>query len=124
MNSDPVLFDTPHPFQVAAVLADLHRRYADPAFTLQEAAAAASVSKYHLCRMLSKHTGRSFSQHVRNARIQEACELCSTTALSIKEVAARVGYANTNALVRNFRRATGVTPAMYRIQRRAMARDA
>jgi AraC-like DNA-binding protein len=123
MNSDVVVCDNPYPFEVAAALAHLHRRYADPAFTLEEASAAARVSKYHLCRMLSKHTGRSFSQHMRGLRIRQACELCSTTPLSIKEVAARVGYANTNALVRNFRRATGVTPATYRLQRRAMARN-
>lgn len=51
------------------------------------------------------------------ARIARARELLETTTLSIKEVAARVGYDDPHYFSRSFRRATGRTPSSVRSRR-------
>lgn len=98
----------------SAILKFISARYGDPDLDLERAAVAVRLSRYHLTRILKRETGFSFAHHIRVVRIAQAMELFRTTTLSVKEVAARVGYSNTNVLDRNFKRVHGVTPSAYR----------
>jgi len=82
--------------------------------TLRDFAAEAGLSPWHAARMLKQGTGRTFMAHVNERRISEAEHLLSETTLSVKEIAARVGYVGSSQLGRHFKRLRRRTPAAHR----------
>lgn len=103
---------------VRSVLQMIHQRYSDPAFGLGPAATELQLSTRHISRLLQKHTGASFSWHLRTARLNAARRLlASDDRLLIKEVAYAVGY-SINELERTFRLFETSTPSAYRSRRR------
>jgi transcriptional regulator GlxA family with amidase domain len=101
-------------FKVKEAIRFIDRTYADPNLSLGSAASHVHASPFHLCRLLRACTGMGFVCHVRVVRIRTARTLLETTLLSIKEIAAAVGYTRTNDLDRNFVAMCGVTPTTYR----------
>jgi len=100
--------------RVTRVLGRVIDRFAESSTTLNRAARDERVSACRLAHLLKLHTGATFQQHLHRRRIAEACRLLETTALSVKEIAARVGYSSTTQLDRRFRTAAGTTPRRYR----------
>ncbi len=62
--------------------------------------------------------GKSISDYVRDSRIREAKQLLSSSALSIVDIAARVGYENQAKFTAMFHKYCGYTPSIYRKQQR------
>lgn len=98
----------------AAVLVSIHRRFADNTLTLTFCASRAEVSPWHLSRMLTTHTGAGFETHLHLTRIYHARRLLRSTWLSVKEIAAEVGYNQTRSLDRHFRGMCHSTPSEFR----------
>jgi AraC-like DNA-binding protein len=85
-------------------------------------AAEVHVSSWYLSKMLKKNIGVGFSGLIRLIRIKKAEVLLESSMLSVKEVAASVGYSGTAAFDRDFRRVHGLTPSEWRISH-ASTRD-
>ena len=102
---------------VRAALRLIQRSFADTTMNLERVAGHARLSKWHLSRLLRRHTGRSFSEHVRLLRIGRAEHLLHETTFSVKEIAAAVGYNSTNEFDRNFKLVRSITPTAYRQHR-------
>ena len=68
-----------------------------------------------------KATGLNFWEHVHLARIDEATRLLLETSLSVKEVAASVGYTTTD-LVHQFSARFGIAPGAWRARAAGRAR--
>lgn len=100
--------------RLVSVLRLMRDRYHDPQLSLRQAAADVHVSPYYLSRLIKAGTGMGFARHVRAARIRSARDLLEKTTLSVKEIAAAVGYSHSNDLDRNFKAECGVTPKIYR----------
>lgn len=83
-------------------------------FTLDEAAAAAGLSRFRIAHLLKERTGQTFGQHVTAQRVAHARKLLETTDRSCATIAAEAGFADQSHLTRVFRTATGTTPARYR----------
>ena len=96
------------PLQSAYVLAD-HLAHSDPlverferwarsrltrGFSLEAAAAAAGASKRTLARRMQAVLGKSPLSYFQDLRVERAVHLLKTTAESVEEIAARVGYAD------------------------------
>lgn len=81
--------------------------------TLQEMASLCKLSIRQLTRGFRASRGCSISAHLAQLRIDEAKRRLSTP-VSIKEVAASLGYASQSAFTFSFRQATGITPNQYR----------
>ena len=64
-------------------------------------------------------TGKTFTEFLHACRLQQARYLLESTALNVSQVAARVGFSTSQHFARIFRRYTGLSPARYRLQRRA-----
>jgi transcriptional regulator GlxA family with amidase domain len=77
-------------------------------------AAVASVSSSHFFAMFKRLTGRAPIEFFISLRMQRACELLDETSLSVKEVAAILGYDDQFYFSRVFKLATGVPPTQYR----------
>jgi two-component system response regulator YesN len=92
----------------------IRERFADPEFSLEEAAAKAGVSKNHLSYEFSRETGRTFTEYLANVRIEEAKRLMATTDLLIYEICERVGYPSVEHFSRTFKRLAGQSPARFK----------
>jgi len=105
--------DSPH----AAAL-ELARQHGEEHFmqpldvgTLAE---VAGLSRYHFTRLFSAHVGASPAAWLSELRLREAARLLRTTNCTIKDIAARCGFADVHYFGKLFHRRTGQPPAAYR----------
>jgi transcriptional regulator GlxA family with amidase domain len=81
---------------------------------LSEVANEVRLSRWHLERLLRQTTGQTFTEHLRLARLTIGAGLLRSSFLSVKEIAAQAGYGSASSFSRDFRRMTGVSPAVWR----------
>ncbi|MFC5286984.1 AraC family transcriptional regulator [Actinokineospora guangxiensis] len=100
------------PGAVAEEFARLRSRA--PLWSVAAYAGRIGVTPGHLTQAVKSATGRPASQLVREARVREAKRLLAGTRLTVRQVAARVGFADPAYFCRFFRRETGVSPGAFR----------
>lgn len=81
---------------------------------LKEFAKKYFVSESYLSREFRRRTNQTITQFIQQTRMQRACELLSTTALSVYEIATQLGYDDYNHFSKLFRREIGLSPTEYR----------
>lgn len=84
--------------------------------TLNDIAAVAQVSRYHLSRAFSLVTGFSVMQYLRGRRLSEAASKLAGGAPDILTIALDAGYGSHEAFTRAFRDQFGLTPEALRAQ--------
>ena len=89
----------------------------DAVIDLDEIAAAAGVSRFHMSRVFGLATGRSVQSYVRVRRLSEAARALAQGAPDILAVALDAGYGSHEAFTRAFREQFGLTPEALRAQR-------
>ena len=82
--------------------------------TLDDVAAAAGVSRYHMSRVFGIATGCSVVRYVRGRRHTEAARALAAGAPDILAVALDAGYNSHEAFTRAFRDQFGITPEALR----------
>ncbi len=82
--------------------------------TLDDVAAAAGVSRFHLTRAFSTITGDTVMRYVRGRRLTEAARALAGGAPDILAVALEAGYGSHEAFTRAFRDCFGLTPEAFR----------
>ena len=82
--------------------------------TLDEIAAAADLSKFHMSRAFGEATGSSLMRYVRGRRLTEAARALREGAPDILAVALQAGYGSHEAFTRAFREHFGTTPDAMR----------
>jgi AraC-like DNA-binding protein len=87
-------------------------RRINEAISLDELAALAGLSRFHLLRAFTRHTGLPPHAYQVRLRIESACALLRS-GISAAEVATRVGFADQSHLTRHFKRICRVTPGRY-----------
>jgi AraC family transcriptional regulator len=83
-------------------------------FSTEEIARAVGIEPARLARAFRASTGKSLHRYLNERRVEEAKILLTKSELSITEVARRVGFDSEERFRINFRRRTGLTPAVYR----------
>jgi AraC-like DNA-binding protein len=96
------------------VLTIIDAAHRDAELTLHHVATAAQLSVSYISRLLNRHLGCGFRTHLNRLRIVSAQRLLEDHTLSVKQVAASVGYRSTSEFDRHFRRLCGTTPAAFR----------
>lgn len=108
---DPRALERPPDAALAAEVLDIiASRYSDPDLSLSAIAQEFHVSVGHLSRLITLRSGAGFLHHLHRTRVAAAAELLVSTRLSVKEIAAAVGYGSTSALDRQFKRVHRMTP--------------
>jgi AraC-like DNA-binding protein len=81
---------------------------------LQEVAEALGYSPSYLSRLVTRHLGRSLSEHVQARRIEAAKHLLERDGLAVSDVARELGYSDPSHFSRAFSRFVGLSPREYR----------
>src|SRR5690349_1090556 len=85
--------------------------------TLDEVAAVAGVSRYHITRAFAAATGMPVIAYAKARRLSEAAKTLARGAPDILTVALEAGYGSHEAFTRAFRDQFGVTPEQLRAGR-------
>ena len=103
-------------FQEAAEIVD--REYASD-LSLDDIARRVASSRRQLQRAYAEIGQTTFRDHLTRVRMQKAAEMLATRALTVREVAHRVGYRQPAQFAKAFRRYQGVAPKDFRANGRA-----
>ena len=103
--------------RVTRMLRLVQTRYVDSRLTMRQLAQTVNLCPSHAARMLKQQTGSGFLTHLHGCRILNARRLLVEGSLSIKEVAATVGYSHPSQFSRQFRLSCGKSPLAFRTSR-------
>jgi len=92
--------------------------------SLDDIARRVASSRRQLQRAYAEIGGTTFRDHLTQVRMQRASELLESRALTVREVAHRVGYRQPAQFAKAFRRHRGVAPSDYRSGNGALHRAA
>lgn len=95
---------------------DFMRNHLHRDITRDETAQHAGISPSHFSHLLRERTGRSFTELLRQCRVDLACELLLHSDLALAEIAMRCGFCDQSYFTRVFRDVKGLTPRQYREQ--------
>jgi AraC-like DNA-binding protein len=98
--------------RIARALAEIHRA-PEKSWTLAQLASQAAMSRTAFAHRFRALVGRSPVSYLATWRMQKAAYLLETRALSIAQVAERVGYTSELAFAKAFRRLIGSPPGAY-----------
>jgi AraC-like DNA-binding protein len=96
--------------RVSKALRLINGHYANPQLSVQLVADQSGLSASHLTYAIKLQTGEGFVVHLRRRRVEAARHLLEKSVLSIKQIAAAVGYGSTRHFERDFKRVYGTTP--------------
>jgi transcriptional regulator GlxA family with amidase domain len=81
---------------------------------IREMATIVNLSPGRLAHLFKSEVGVSPQRYVNKVRLEKARELLASGMLSVKEIAAEIGFPNVSTLCRSFRVCYGTTPREYR----------
>lgn len=105
-----------YPRLVRNALLIIHEKY-PYLYGVDELADKLEVTKHHLIREFTKHTGISPGRYLTKTRIKNAIELFAEPDYTIEVIGQLVGYSNGNYFCKVFRSETGLSPGEYRKKR-------
>ncbi len=86
----------------------------DQQIDLEALAALAHLSKFHFSKRYKVLTGYSPIKHFLHMKIEYACQLLDSTEMSVKAIAAALGYGDPLYFSRLFSKTIGMAPRSYR----------
>ncbi|MGE4563399.1 MAG: AraC family transcriptional regulator [Victivallaceae bacterium] len=99
----------PEPLPVSRFRQYIARHYASD-IVRRDAADAIGVSESHLTWLLIRHLDSNFTACLTRVRLRAAAELLQYSTLSVKEIAAAVGFSSASYFIVRFRQCYGVSP--------------
>ncbi|MCR5641136.1 MAG: AraC family transcriptional regulator [Lachnospiraceae bacterium] len=82
--------------------------------TLDDLCERFAYNAYYFNRLIKENTGLTYSDYLKNIRMDKAAFLLKTTRDSVDRIAHQVGYTNQGFFYKKFKERFGVLPAEYR----------
>ena len=96
---------------------DFMRMNLDRDISRDETARHAGISPSHFSRVLKERTGRSFTELLRQSRVDLACDLLRRTEDPLAQIAAACGFCDQSYFTHVFQEVKGETPGQFRAAR-------
>jgi two-component system, response regulator YesN len=88
--------------------------YCNPDLSVSMVAEEFNMSIVNLSKFFKKHSGIGMLDYIHQARIEKSKKLIRDEKLSVKEIAEKVGYYNSAAFIRVFKKYEGITPGKHK----------
>lgn len=98
---------------IGEIVQYLDANFTDRDLTLETAAAALGYSSKYISRVFKQSMGLSFSEYVKNARIQHAIFLMEQGITAVKNVALLCGFHDAGYFSNVFRESVGLSPSQF-----------
>ncbi len=92
----------------------ISEHYAAPDICLTKIAERFQVTESYISWYIKTHTGRNYTAHIEELRMQEAMRMLKEEDTPISEIAQRVGYEHINTFYKSFRRYWNNAPGYFR----------
>jgi AraC family transcriptional regulator len=92
--------------------------------TLADLAGVACLSPFHFARMFTRAIGVSPHRYISRMRLENAMAEIAAARLPLAQIALNARFSSQASFTRAFRRATGTTPAEYRLHRHGFVGNA
>lgn len=92
----------------------IRKNYQRDQLSVREIAEAACLSTAYACTMFKSETGTTINQFISNYRVEKAKQLLADPRLKITDIAAQLGYSDSNYFGKSFKRLVGLSPSEYR----------
>jgi len=89
------------------------KEYYNNKVSLEEIAVSMNITSEHLSRLFTKEIGKSFSDYLKEYRIDQAKKLLANDKMKIYEIAEKVGYSDSKYFCKVFKEVTGMSPKEY-----------
>lgn len=99
---------------ISEKIIDLIQKYYDTDLTLEQCASLLHYNANYLSSVFRKETNYSFSEYLATYRFNMAKKWLAETDMTIKDIAAKLCYNNSQNFIRSFRKHEGMTPGQYR----------
>ncbi|MCM1113882.1 MAG: AraC family transcriptional regulator [Clostridium sp.] len=100
--------------QVSHILNYINENYTTA--TLENTAKHFYLNSSYLSVLIKKELGKTFSELIREIKMNEAATLLLTTNLKIDEICTAVGYKDTTQFIKTFKKYYGLSPKKYKIE--------
>ena len=103
-----------HDLRVERILDEIQEKFSQSDLKMNALARSFHISRWHLARRFKKEAGIGFKKYLTLVRALKAAELLRETPLSVKEIAARVGFKHVSDFNHQFRLIFRASPRQYR----------
>lgn len=113
------LASSPRDLDSLAVVMDYVRVNLEQPLRLRDLAEATGLSTYQITQRMEGLLGLSPKQFINRCRIDRACHLLEATSDALSDIALGCGFSDQSSFTRQFGRIVGMTPRVYREQKRS-----
>lgn len=104
--------------QIQQMMAFIEENFRDPNMSLSVVAQHFSISEGYVSQYIKRCTGKNYSAHLEELRMNEAMRLLTQTQLPIGEIVKKSGFEYKNTFYKAFKKHFGVPPNTFREERR------
>lgn len=83
--------------------------------SINEIADSCYINKSYMCRLFKKELGITITDYLNNTRVQQACELITSTDNTLTDIAMQCGFGTAPYFSFIFKKIMGCTPSKFRI---------
>ncbi len=98
-----------------SVLSFVENHFSEP-ITREDTARYLGINPGYLSQLFRSRTGGTFQDHLLKCRLEKARYMLTRTTLPVKAVAEECGWNDDVYFIRQFRKATGLSPGKYRLE--------
>ncbi len=105
--------------EISSELLKYIKEHSKDRISLKDIASANYYNPSYFSRLFKQYTGKSFTQYLKEARIEHACLLLETTDMNINDISEEAGYSDKTKFYKHFRQIKELSPYEYKVMKKS-----